>query len=71
MRYAMRIALLGWLTLVRCLTTPIPTDPGHLFIPVGKTYPSYSSWAITISFSVTPFRTQAENLFAMQTSLDR
>ena len=35
-----------------------PTDPGHLFIPLGKTYPSYSSWAITVSMSMIPYRNE-------------
>ena len=35
-----------------------PTDPGHLFIPMGKTYPSYSSWAVTVSMSMIPYRNE-------------
>ena len=26
-----------------------PNDPGHVFLPVGKLYPSYNSWAISVS----------------------
>ena len=71
MRYAVFIATLGWLTTVLTETVPTPTDPGHLFIPVGRTYPSYSAWAITISINIAPFRQQAQNLFEIQTALDR
>ena len=48
--------VIGWLSLA--LSTPLspPMDPGHFFIPMGKTYPSYSSWAITISIGMSPYR---------------
>ena len=41
----------------------IPTDPGCFFIPLGRTYPSYSSWAVTISISMAPYRKQLREIF--------
>ena len=46
-------------------------DPGHFFVPMGKTYPSYSSWAVTVSLSVIPYRKQLKeiNTATLQLSL--
>ena len=60
MRY-WAIALLGWLATASC-DAQAPTDPGHLFIPVGKTYPSYSSWAVTLSINIIPYRMETAAL---------
>ena len=64
--------VIGWLSLT--LTTPLllpPMDPGHFFVPMGKTYPSYSSWAVTVSLSVIPYRKQLKeiNTATLQLSL--
>ena len=37
-------------------------DPGHFFVPMGKTYPSYSSWAVTISLSMSPYKKQLSEI---------
>ena len=65
------IAILGWLRTVSAFETTVPRDPGHLFIPIGKTYPSYSFWAVTISINIVPFRKQSTEVFVAQTKLDR
>ena len=63
--------ILGWLGIIGASTAPASSDPGHLFIPVGKIYPSYSSWAITISISIAPFRKQTDTLLSVRLSLER
>ena len=53
--HKMLATLLGWLGLLSLSSSSnVPTDPGHLFIPVGSMFPSYSSWAITITLNVAP-----------------
>ena len=64
------IAFLGWLTNMAMASATTPTDPGHLFIPIGKTYPSYSSWAISISINISAFRQESENLFLVKKNLE-
>ena len=63
--------LLGWLLLTVTIAAASPSDPGHLFIPLGKTYPSYSSWAVTLSISVTPYRKEAKSIIDDTTQLSR
>ena len=43
------VALIGWLGFVTMSSADAPTDPGHIFNPVGAIFPSYSSWAITVT----------------------
>ena len=50
--------LLSWLSRLSHASAKPPQDPGHIFIPMGKIYPSYSSWAVTVSLSMTPYRRQ-------------
>ena len=60
-------ALLGWLGLVSLTSSSnVPTDPGHLFIPVGSMFPSYSSWAITVTLNVAPYQKRLEDLSVAQ-----
>ena len=64
------MAIVSWLTMVTVASSAdIPSDPGHLFIPAGKTYPSYSSWAVTISVNIAPYRIQIRNLVTTARSL--
>ena len=64
------IAFLGWLA-TTLYAAQTPTDPGHLFIPVGKTYPSYNSWAISISINVASYRERINTVIQTQTDLKR
>ena len=48
--------VIGWLSFTLSTSLSPPTDPGHFFIPMGKTYPSYSSWAVTVSIGTSPYR---------------
>ena len=47
------IAMLFLVTLVALSVVTsnslVPNDPGHVFLPMGKLYPSYNSWAISVS----------------------
>ena len=63
----MLATLLGWLGLLSLSSSSnVPTDPGHLFIPVGSMFPSYSSWAITITLNVAPYQNRLEDLSIAQ-----
>ena len=53
--------VLVWLSTLHASVTP-PQDPGHLFIPMGKIYPSYSSWAVTISINMSSYRNQLNDI---------
>ncbi|XP_043213570.1 uncharacterized protein LOC122377530 [Amphibalanus amphitrite] len=75
---AVTTMLCGWLLLLMVTNTPNiahcsapPTDPGHLFIPLGKTYPSYSSWAITLSISMKPYRKDVRRINDATNELSR
>ena len=61
-------ALLGWLIAVLA-AEHTPTDPGHFFIPVGKTYPSYSSWAVTITVNMAPYRQRIREIVGLEEAL--
>ena len=54
--------VIGWLPLSLYATLNPPMDPGHFFIPMGKTYPSYSSWAVTVSIGMSPYRKQLSEI---------
>ena len=47
--------VIAWLV-NHCMPLATPSDPGHFFIPLGKTYPSYSSWAVSVSISMLPYK---------------
>ena len=65
--HKMLATLLGWLGLLSLSSSSnVPTDPGHLFIPVGSMFPSYSSWAITITLNVAPYQNRLEDLSVAQ-----
>ena len=69
--HKMLAALLGWLGLVSLTSSSnVPTDPGHLFIPVGSMFPSYSSWAITITLNVAPYQKRLEELSVAQQNVE-
>ena len=53
------MALLGWLT---ATADQVPSDPGHLFLPMGKIFPSYSSWAVTVTISIIPYQQKTQTL---------
>ena len=60
--------VLVWLSTLHASVTP-PQDPGHLFIPMGKIYPSYSSWAVTISINMSSYRNQLNDIGMAITTL--
>ena len=62
--------ILGWLA-VTLSAEQAPTDPGHFFIPCGKLYPSYSSWAISVSTNMAPYRKQTKILAGARTTLGK
>ena len=62
------IAFLGWLA-TTLYAAQTPTDPGHLFIPVGKTHPSYNSWAISIPINVASYRERISIVIQTQADL--
>ena len=68
-RWLMLLTVTNVLNIANCAAPP--TDPGHLFIPLGKTYPSYSSWAITLSISMKPYRKDVRKINDATNELSR
>ena len=60
------IALVGWLGFISLSSADTPTDPGHVFIPVGSMFPSYSSWAISVTLNVAPYQNKLKSLSMAQ-----